>query len=511
MVMTDLLLGLLILSILATLALQVLLLRRKTTVDILPLQLRLEEIERGQERAERQIREEIAKNRQESLLTSRQTREETGAAVSVFGNSLQARMVDIAGLQKNQLDSFARQLTALIQTNEQKFDLMREEAGSSSTRLRDDVSSALKNFNDSVLKGMTDLSALLKKEIELFGSRIEKMGESNEGRIEAMRNTLETRLKQIQDDNTRQLDQMRATVDEKLQGTLDRRLGESFKQVSDRLEQVHKGLGEMQTLATGVGDLKKVLTNVKTRGAWGEIQLEALLEQILSPDQYERNVRPDEGSREVVEFAIKLPGREDGDERPVWLPIDAKFPVEDYHRLVEAQENADPENAEASARMLSARIRACAKDICDKYLRPPHTTDFGIMFLPTEGLYAEAVRRPGLIEAVQRDCRVVIAGPTTIAALLNSLQMGFRTLAIQRRSSEVWNLLGAVKAQFGKFGEVLDGVKRKLDQASNTMDGAARRSRAIERRLRDVQELPPEQARMLMEEPDDDKAEPDEA
>jgi DNA recombination protein RmuC len=310
--------------------------------------------------------------------------------------------------------------------------------------------------------------------------------------------TVEARLKQIQEDNSRQLDQMRATVDEKLQGTLEKRLGESFKQVSERLEQVHKGLGEMQTLASGVGDLKRALTNVKIRGGWGEIQLEALLEEILAPEQFDRNVRTNEASDERVEFAIKLPGKDDGSKDPIWLPIDAKFPIEDYQRLVDAQERADSEAAEVSSRMLVTRIKGCAKDICDKYICPPKTTDFGIMFLPTEGLYAEVVRRTGLVETIQRECRVVIAGPTTIAALLNSLQMGFRSLAIQKRSSEVWKLLGAVKTEFGKFGDVLDGVKKKLEQATNTMDGAARRSRAIERRLRTVEDLPPSEAQLLL-------------
>ena len=300
---------------------------------------------------------------------------------------------------------------------------------------------------------------------------------------------------------------MRVTVEEKLQGTLEKRLGESFKQVSDRLEQVHKGLGEMQTLAAGVGDLKKVLTNVKTRGGWGEVQLGALLEQMLTRDQYERNVKTNESRDELVEFAIKLPGRGDAQEDMVWLPIDAKFPTEDYQRLAEAQEKGDAGAAEEAARVLASRIKLCAADICNKYLNPPRTTDFGIMFLPTEGLYAEVIRRPGLVEAIQREYRVVIAGPTTFAALLNSLQMGFRTLAIQKRSSEVWNVLGAVKTEFGKFGVILDGVKKKLDQASNTMDDAAKRSRAIERRLRDVQELPTSEAQPLLIDDADDAGE----
>ena len=286
---------------------------------------------------------------------------------------------------------------------------------------------------------------------------------------------------------------MRATVDEKLQGTLEKRLGESFAQVSERLEQVHKGLGEMQVLASGVGDLKRVLTNVKSRGSWGEVQLEALLGELLAPEQYERNVATRPGSQERVEFAVRLPGHQSG-EAPVWLPIDAKFPTEDWQRLQDAHDRADVAGTEAAGKALEARVRQCAKDVHDKYLHPPQTTDFGLLFLPVEGLYAEVARRPALLEQLQREQRVVIAGPTTLAALLNSLQMGFRTLAIQKRSGEVWQLLGAVKTEFGKFGTVLDGVKKKLDQASGQIDEAAVRTRAIERRLRGVQELPAAQA-----------------
>jgi DNA recombination protein RmuC len=261
---------------------------------------------------------------------------------------------------------------------------------------------------------------------------------------------------------------------------------------------VHKGLGEMQTLASGVGDLKKVLTNVKTRGGWGEVQLEALLEQLLAPEQYERNVKTRDGSAEVVEFAIRLPGKADDGLEYVWLPIDAKFPLEDYQRMVDASHEGDRDTLELAARALEKRVRGCAKDISTKYLNPPRTTDFAIMFLPTEGLYAEVVRRNGLLETMQRDHRVVVAGPSTFAALLNSLQMGFRTLAIQERSSEVWKILGAVKTEFRKFGDVLDGVKKKLDQASKTMDDAATRSRAIERKLRHVEELPAGESQALL-------------
>ncbi|MDO9263294.1 MAG: DNA recombination protein RmuC, partial [Desulfosalsimonadaceae bacterium] len=287
------------------------------------------------------------------------------------------------------------------------------------------------------------------------------------------------------------------TVDEKLQGTLEKRLGESFKQVSERLELVHKGLGEMQTLATGVGDLKRVLTNVKTRGTWGEVQLGALLEQVLSPDQFETNVATKGGS-ERVEFAIRLPGQGTDRDEVVWLPIDAKFPIEDYQRLMEAQERADVEGVEAAGKQLESRVKACASDICRKYLNPPKTTDFGILFLPIEGLFAEVIRRTGLVDAIQRDCRVVIAGPTTLWSILSSLQMGFRTLAIQKRSSEVWNLLGAVKTEWTKYGDVLDAVQKKLHQASDTIEKAKSRSRAVGRKLKDVQELPIEEAIVML-------------
>ena len=306
--------------------------------------------------------------------------------------------------------------------------------------------------------------------------------------LEGVRSTVDVRLRQLQEDNAAHIEKMRATVDEKLQGTLERRLGEAFKAVSDRLEQVHQGLGAMKQLASDVGGLQKVLANVKMRGGWGEVQLGALLEQVLTPEQFARNVRTRDESNENVEFAIKLPGNEDG--VPVWLPIDAKFPTEDYQRLLAAQEKGDLDLVESATKSLEAQLKKSARDICQKYINPPKTTDFALMFLPTEGLYAEAIRRVGLVEQVQRECRVIFAGPTTLAALLNSLQMGFRTLAIQQRSSEVWNLLATVKTEFGKFGDALAKVKDKLDQASTDMDKVAVRSRAITKQLNKVEELP---------------------
>jgi DNA recombination protein RmuC len=306
--------------------------------------------------------------------------------------------------------------------------------------------------------------------------------------LEGVRSIVDVRLRQLQDDNAQQIDKMRATVDEKLQGTLEKRLGESFKLVSERLEQVHQGLGAMRQLASDVGGLQRVLTNVKTRGGWSEWQLGVLLDEMLTPEQFAKNIKMREDTDERVEFAIKLPGDENG--APVWLPIDAKFPMEHYDRLATAQEKGDPVAVESAIKTLETQLKRCAKDICEKYINPPKTTDFALLFLPSEGLYAEAIRRVGLVQNVQRDCRVTFVGPTTLAALLNSLQMGFRTLAIQKRSSEVWNLLAAVKTEFGKFGDSLSAVKEKIDQASRKMEDVDVRSRAITKKLRDVEELP---------------------
>ena len=315
--------------------------------------------------------------------------------------------------------------------------------------------------------------------------------------LEGVRSIVDVRLRQLQDDNAQQIDKMRATVDEKLQGTLEKRLGESFKLVSDRLEQVHQGLGAMRQLASDVGGLQRVLTNVKTRGGWSEWQLGVLLDEMLTPEQFAKNIKMREDTDERVEFAIKLPGDENG--APVWLPIDAKFPMEHYDRLAAAQEKGDPAAVETAIKTLETQLKRCAKDICEKYINPPKTTDFALLFLPSEGLYAEAIRRVGLVQNVQRDCRVTFVGPTTLAALLNSLQMGFRTLAIQKRSSEVWNLLAAVKTEFGKFGDSLSAVKEKIDQASRKMEDVDVRSRAITKKLRDVEELPSNPQPMLKE------------
>ena len=414
---------------LAMLVLQVLLWRRVAPrPDSFEPYFRL--LEAGLERLERELREELARGRQQADTVARGNREEQSQSLDRLTAALAAQVGQLGNVQAQQLESFALQLTRLTQSNEQRF--------------------------------------------------------------EQLRLAVQAQLGAMQADNAAKLEEMRKTVDEKLHATLEQRLGESFKLVSERLEQVHKGLGEMQTLAAGVGDLKKVLTNVKTRGTWGEVQLAALLEQVLSAEQYEKNVVTRSTGGERVEFAIRLPGREMGgdDKRPVWLPIDAKFPLEDYQRLVEAQERADPVAVELAAKALEMRLRDEAKKIRDKYIEPPYTTDFAILYLPTEGLYAEALRRPGLADGLQRDFRISMAGPTTLAALLNSLQMGFRTLAIEKRSSEVWGVLGAIKTEFGKFGEALEATRKKLEQATRSIESAGVRTRQIERKLQNVESLP---------------------
>ena len=328
---------------------------------------------------------------------------------------------------------------------------------------------------------------------------LKSFSDSVEQKMAAVGQLVDDKLKQIQEDNTRQLEKMRETVDEKLHSTLEKRLGEAFKQVSERLEQVHQGLGDMRNLAADVGDLRKVLTNVKARGTWGEVQLGALLEEILAPEQYVKNVKIKENSSELVEFAIKLPGKDDSPSDHVLIPVDAKFPVEDYQRLQDAQEKGDVVAADDAVRQLEASIKKAAKDISQKYIAPPRTTDFGIMFLPAEGLYAEVIRRTALVQMLQREYHIVITGPTTFAALLNSLQMGFRALAIQKRSSEVWKVLGEVKSAFGRFGDTLDAVHKRLEQAAVSVDDARKKSRTLQGKLRAVESSPGTPAEILLE------------
>ena len=364
---------------------------------------------------------------------------------------------------------------------------------------RQELNDSFRAFNESVLRRMAENATAQKEQLDIFSGQLKTLTDHNVQKLDKINETVEKKLATLQEDNNKKLEQMRATVDEKLHDTLEKRLGESFKIVSERLEQVHRGLGEMQSLAIGVGDLKKVLSNVKTRGTFGEIQLGSLLEQLLTREQYDTNVVTKKGSNARVEFAIRLPGREEAHDRNVMLPIDAKFPQEDYLRLIEAQEQGNPLLVEETSRQLERAVREMAKNIRDKYLDPPATTDFGIMFLPTEGLYAEVLRRTGLFELLQREFKVIITGPTTLAALLNSLQMGFKTLAIEKRTSEVWSLLGAVKTEFASFGAVLLKTKKKLDEASNSIDAAATRTRVIERKLRTVQEMPVAEALKLLD------------
>ena len=375
----------------------------------------------------------------------------------------------------------------------------RTEASEAARLLRGEVSEGLKGVTDTLVKTVGELGTSQRARLDEAGTRIQRLSESNAQDQQKIRSLLDERLKALQESNEKKLDQMRQTVDEKLQSTLERRLTESFHVVSKNLEAVQRGLGEMQSLATGVGDLKRALTNVKTRGTWGEVQLGALLEDILTPGQFERNVQPKPGSREIVEFAIRLPGREDHPDSVVYLPIDAKFPQEDYQRVLDASEAGDASGLKQATDALARAIQTSAKDIHDKYISPPQTTDFAILFLPTEGLYAEFLRQPGRLEELQRTYRVVVAGPTTLSALLTSLRVGFQTLAIEQRSSEVWQVLAAVKTEFGKFGDVLTKVKKQLQTAANTIDKTGVRTRAMERKLRSVEALPSEASQAVLD------------
>jgi DNA recombination protein RmuC len=416
------------------------------------------------DRLQAAVRAECAALRQEQAESARALRQEVSASVQELGRMLQDQVAALGNLQQQRFTEFS-----------QRLDALRQSLALSAQEQRREQADGLKNLHDSTVRTLTAMGAQQKEQLEALRTQVAALSKENEAKLE----------------------EMRRTVDEKLHDTLEKRLGESFRQVSERLEQVHKGLGEMQTLAAGVGDLKKVLTNVKVRGTWGEIQLEALLQQLLIPEQYVKQARPKPRSEEVVEFAIRLPGRSEGDD-PVLLPIDVKFPKEDYERLVDAAERADAAGVEEAGRQLEARIRQEARDIRDKYIAPPHTTDFAILYLPTEGLYAEILRRPGLAEALQRDCRVSVAGPTTIAALLNSLQLGFRSLAIQKRSSEVWKVLAAVKKKFESFGETFARAQKKIQEADRALDDAREDTRIIGRRLRGVESLSDGEAASLL-------------
>ncbi|MES2533612.1 MAG: DNA recombination protein RmuC [Pseudomonadota bacterium] len=420
-----------------------LLLRRARPADHAELFTALDNLGDANERIERELRREIAES-------SRGARQETTQAFAGFQRSLLLQNAEATRTQNAQIDAFAQQLTMLQKTL-----------------------------------------------ADTLNTQLQGLSESNARRLAEMRATLEAQLAQLQQSNAAKLDEMRQTVDEKLQTTLETRLGESFKQVADRLDQVHKGLGEMQTLAVGVGSLQRVLTNVKTRGVFGEVQLEALLEQVLTTEQYAKQVETKPRSNQRVDFAVRFPGRGD-DGLPVWLPIDAKFPRDDYERLIDAHERADAVAVEVAGKALEARIRSEARSIAENYLAAPHTTDFAILFLPVESLYAEVLRRPGLMDAVQRQHRVTLAGPTTLLAMLNSLQMGFRTLALEQQASEVWKVLGAVKTEFDRYGEWVARIKEQVAKASDTLDKADTRARQMQRALKGVEALPEAQAQALL-------------
>ncbi|WP_114239663.1 DNA recombination protein RmuC [Dyella sp. C9] len=462
---TEILLIVLVLAVLAVLALQVMSLLRQR--DDGGLTARLDTLKDDN----RHLREALAQEQ-------RAGRGEIGQTLTQFRGLVQEQLGNMSTQQHERIAQFGQRLDLLTERTDNGLQSLAQRLADDARHSREELTLTLNRFGEQQQQRLAALTA------------------DNEKRLNEVRATLETKLKAIQDDNAAKLEQMRATVDEKLQTTLETRLGQSFALVSERLEQVQRGLGEMQNLATGVGDLKRVLTNVKTRGILGEVQLSALLEQLLTTEQYDANVATIPDSSERVEFAIRMPGASEGGQ--LYLPIDAKFPVEDYQRLLDAQEAADAEAAAQAGRALETRVREEAKRIRSKYVAPPHTTDFAVLFLPTEGLYAEVIRRPGLFETLQREHHVTVAGPTTLTALLNSLQMGFRTLAIAKRSSEVWTLLGAVKTEFGKFGTVLEKTRKKLSEASNVIDQASVRTRAIERKLRGVETLSGDEAKQLL-------------
>jgi DNA recombination protein RmuC len=473
--MTDILLVVLIILALVALVLLVVLLVRKdrSTADALAgLQRQLEqadavvarvaEVTAAVARLDGLIRDEFARNREETQRTLRESREEQANSLTRFETTFTTNVKEINDLQRQKFDGFTKEQAVARETIDKQLAQMRETLSKEQTTSREAIDKQLTQ----------------------------------------VREVMERQLKSLQEDNSAKLEEMRKTVDEKLQESVEKRFNESFKLISDRLDMVHKGLGEMQTLANGVGDLKKVLTNVKTRGSLGEIQLGALLEQILSPEQYEHNAQTKKRSQQRVEYVIKLPGN-DSDSDFVLLPIDSKFPIEDYQRLLEAYDGAGEEAIEVVSRSFEAAIKKSARDIRDKYINPPITTDFAILFVPTEGLYAEVLRRTGLFEQLQREFKIVVVGPANLAAFLSSLQMGFRTLAIEKRSSEVWGLLSAVKTEFGKFGDVVEGVKKKLGAATNDLDKIGTRTRVINQKLKTVQELPAEESIALLGESED--------
>jgi DNA recombination protein RmuC len=442
------------------------------------------------------LADDLKRGRDETGSQARDLRQELQTIVARLAETLGGNIGLLGTAQAEKLEGVVANVKSLAEANERRLADMRRDADEGGKALRDEVGRQLKGLGE-VLDGNLEKGAVSQKErLDGVATEIRRLIQSNAEANENLRRTVEGKLELLRTDNTQKLEEMRKTVDEKLQGTLEERLGEKFRVVSDHLERVHRSVGEMQALASGVGDLKKVLTNVKTRGTWAEVSLGSLLEQILTPEQFDRNVETVKGSNERVEFAIRLPGQEDG--ASVWLPIDAKFPSEDYERLVEASEAGDPVAVEGALKGLETRIKLEGAKICKKYVSPPETTDFGILYLPTEGLYAEVLRRPGLVDHLQGQCRIMVAGPTNLHAFLNSLRMGFRTLAIEKRSSEIRQTLGAVKTEFASYGDVLDKVQKKLTEAQNHIETVGRRGRAIERKLRGIDAIPePEAVKLL--------------
>jgi DNA recombination protein RmuC len=449
-----------------------------------------------------------------SLEANRLLKDDVALVFKQLGESLVGRIDSAATAQKERLDAVAMETGKLAERSEHAQEALRTavqaklteiaaEARANGTSLKEDVARSLKQLSDALLGRVDQGAAAQKDRLDVMAQQVAKLTEKTEQAQQSLREAVEAKLEAVRVDNEKKLEQMRQTVDEKLQSTLEQRLGQSFEVIGRQLEQVHKSVGEMQSLATGVGDLKRVLTNVKARGTYGEVMLGTLLEQILAAEQYAVNVEIKPHSGQRVEYAVRMPGRGEDDGDEIFLPIDAKFPQEDYERLLKSIDDGDPAGIEAAGAALENRLRNSARDIRDKYVDPPRTTDFAIMFLPTEGLYAESLRRPGLVEGLLRDCRVVVTGPTTLAALLNSLQMGFRSLAIQKRSSEVWQILGAVKTEFEKYGDVMDRLKKKLSEASTTIEKVEVRSRAISRKLRAVQSLPSTQTSDVLGLPND--------
>lgn len=487
---------LLIVLIILVLINSVIILTKKTTIDIKP---QLKDVEHSILKFDQtlahtgsSIKDEFQRNRKETNEIARTNRDELTRSLEAFGKKFENNVKELNQLLEVK---FNRQIKQLSDFNGQNIQITKSN--------REELTKSLKSFEDKLARNIKELNEIIRQKFNDFNKQQSDTHKQTTDHIRQIEQTIEKQLKSIREDNSKQLDEMRKTVDEKLQSTLEKRLGESFKQVSERLEQVHKGLGEMQNLATGVGDLKKVLTNVKTRGVLGEYQLENIIEQILTPKQYAKNVATKKGSQAHVEFAIKLPGKESGEE--VWMPIDSKFPMEDYHALLDAFEKGDKSEIEKSQKLLVRKIELFAKTISEKYIDPPHTTDFGVMFLPVESLYAEVLRHPGLFETLQRKYRITVTGPTTLSALLNSLQMGFRTLAVQKRSSEVWNILKAVKIEFGKFSGVLAKVHKQINTASGTLDELrTTRTNVMERKLKDVETFSISESQKILELPSRD-------